>query len=368
MAGSVFRRCTSKGCQRRGFEAPRAKTCSFCGGESSAWSYVVDVARPGRPRKQEKRGGFATKKEAEAARRLVVGDVEDGRHVARSGVSTGAYLRRWLAGLARKDSTLANYRTSLEAYAIPGHCDECALGGIPLQDLGPEDLDRLYRHLERGGNIRARKAGRPQGLKPNIVRHVHTAMHKALADAVERGHVKSNAAALADPPTQRQARSRKAQTDIWTPEQLRAFHDSVVGDRLYAGWLVLMTTGMRRGELCGLAWPAIDFDAGELWVRQTLLVIDGQLVWRCMTDAEPTKTEAGERPIALDAAPLAALKAHKLAQRRERLAAGPAWHEDLEHGPLVFTRGDGRPVHPVSWLDRLQRRARKLARVSWLSG
>jgi hypothetical protein len=38
---------------------------------------------------------------------------------------------------------------------------------------------------------------------------------------------------------------------VWTPEQLRAFLAHTRHDRLYALWLLVATTGMRRAELAG---------------------------------------------------------------------------------------------------------------------
>ena len=81
---------------------------------------------------------------------------------------------------------------------------------------------------------------------------------------------------------------------VWTPEQLRAFLESVMHDRIYAAWHLLATTGMRRGEVLGLRWLDAALDAGRLSVVQALGVIRRQLVF-----SEP-KTAKGRRAIALD--------------------------------------------------------------------
>jgi integrase len=47
----------------------------------------------------------------------------------------------------------------------------------------------------------------------------------------------------------------------WTAAELRRFLESVESDRLYAAWLVAASTGMRRGELLGLRWSDLEFDA-----------------------------------------------------------------------------------------------------------
>ena len=60
---------------------------------------------------------------------------------------------------------------------------------------------------------------------------------------------------------------------IWTRDQMNMFLDSVKEDRLFALWRLACRTGMRRGELAGLRWADVDLDAGELSVRQNLVIV-----------------------------------------------------------------------------------------------
>jgi integrase len=48
---------------------------------------------------------------------------------------------------------------------------------------------------------------------------------------------------------------------VWSAEQLRRFLPVVADDRLFAMWVLLCTTGMRRGEVLGLRWRDVDLDA-----------------------------------------------------------------------------------------------------------
>lgn len=96
-------------------------------------------------------------------------------------------MRRWLEGIRVKPTTVANYRTSAESYAIP------RIGGVDLRSVTAEHLDVLYRELEREGGRR----GRP--LAPKTVRRVHTMLRKALQDAAERGYLARNVTDLANP-------------------------------------------------------------------------------------------------------------------------------------------------------------------------
>ncbi len=98
----------------------------------------------------------------------------------------------------------------------------------------------------------------------------------------------------------------------------------------------MLTRGLRRGELCGLRWSAIDLDAGTLRVESTLITVEGQPV------ASRPKTAAGLRSIPLDAQLVALLRAHRKRQRAEQLAAGPAY----EASGYLLADDLGHPYHP----------------------
>jgi integrase len=66
---------------------------------------------------------------------------------------------------------------------------------------------------------------------------------------VRWGRLARNPASLADPP-----RVLAPELKVWDSAQMRKFLASVRDDRLYAAWLLLATTGVRRGELLGLRW------------------------------------------------------------------------------------------------------------------
>lgn len=150
------------------------------------------------------------------------------------------FLNEWHASVrpGLRPTTWVNYRDYIDAYVIP------IIGGTRLQDLTPIRLNLLYSHLLTQGRIR-----RSGGLAPKTVQNVHRLLHRALGDAVKWDMIPRNVAEDAEAPRVGRSRPR-----VWSPEELRAFVNHVRGDRFFALWLLVVTTGFRRGELA-CPWP-----------------------------------------------------------------------------------------------------------------
>jgi integrase len=304
----------------------------------STWTYYLFIRDPlTGGRRQRSKGGFRTKRECQAALTEALAAIRTGAFVEPSRRTVGSFLaEEWLPAVRRtnlRPSTWANYRIHIEAHVLPD------LGGIELQQLSPIQLNALYQQLLTvGGRDGA-------GLAEKTVRNVHAILHRALKDAGRWGYLARNPAAAADPPT-----PKRLEPQVWEPAQLRTFLSHVRNDRLYAAWLLVATTGLRRGEILGLRWVDVDLKAGRLAVRQTLVVVDYHV-----QVSEP-KTPRSRRALALDPATVEALRAHRTQQDGERALIGAGYH----HSGLVFTAPDGSPIHPQrfsSWFEQHTRAA-----------
>jgi integrase len=106
-------------------------------------------------------------------------------------------------------------------------------------------------------------------------------------------------------------------------------------------FVVAVYLGLRRGELLGLQWEHLDLEKETLQVVQTLQRVDGQL------QLLPPKTRRSRRTVPLPPPVVEALKAHRVAQGKERLAAGADWQDT----GMVFASAAGTPMEP----DNLRR-------------
>jgi len=272
-------------------------------------------------RKQRWMGGFATRKAAQAFLTDVLSRLGDGSYVQPSKLTLRAFVEdEWLPAIAGtvRTLTLTQYRSVMKGRILP------RLGHHRLQALTGAHLNALYRELEEGDEEK-------EGLSPASRRLTHAVLSRACRDAVRWGRVVRNPAAAADPPAAAESRAT-----AWTAKELGRFLEHIAGDRLIALWRLAATTGMRRGELLGLTWFALDLDGSTLRVDQQLVPTRGGVTFG------PPKSKRSRRTIALDAETVEALKAHREAQLLERSFAGDAY---VDHD-LVFADELGRPIYP----------------------
>ena len=127
---------------------------------------------------------------------------------------------------------------------------------------------------------------------------------------------------------------------VLTPEQVCKVVEAVKGSRMEALLLLVLTAGMRRGELLGLKWEDITLieGNGSLQVRRSMTRVAGHDV----VASEP-KTASSRRKIALSSLVVGVLKEHRVRQLEMRLQAGAKWTEN----DLVFCNVYGNFLHPA---------------------
>ena len=284
--------------------------------------------------------GGETRKEAERVLGDLVKRLHDGDYRAPERITLGDYLvERWLPIRKNqlKKSTFSGYRGSIRNHVVP------RIGSIQLQKLTSEDLDRFYADLLDNGRLNG--GGGP--LSSKTVRSIHAMLHKALADACRKGTLQRNVADLADPPRVRVGRGRGMK--VWNAEQVRQFLTEIDHHRLAPAYYVSANTGMRRGEVLGLRWSDVDFDAARLSVHEAVLNVEYEV------GIDSVKSDAGRRTIDLDSRTVAVLRSWRKTQREERLALGLRVAEH-DH---VFAKADGRALHPDYFSQVFERHVEK---------
>jgi integrase len=288
-----------------------------------------------------RRGGFISQAAARTAREDCLADSAAQR--AGDGWTVERWLRHWLATRTRiRPTTRLHYTRDVELVLIP------RLGHYRLSDLDGPLLRAVFAEIAQTTNSK----GKPQS--PSALNHLRTTLRAALNLAVREELIGSNPARHIEihgyrrPHAQVWTEGRVEHWEltgehpavaVWTAKQLATFLEANVEDSLFAFWWLAALRGLRRGELCGLRWAAVDLDRGLLFVERQRTTAGYTVV-----EGEP-KTAAGRRAVALDKHTVAILRAH----RSRQLA-----HRDKRHGNnqvcvdsgYVFTRKDGEPINP----------------------
>lgn len=256
-------------------------------------------------------------------------------------ITFGQLLDRWLADVVparssvKSSNTIDNYRWSVERHLKP------ALGAKRLRTLRPDDIEMLLRRLVAGGMAR------------NTIGRVRSHAAMALRWAQRRNLVVQNVAELAEmPATATAAEDGRSLTLPEARQLLTVARTDDAGPLLIVGLML----GLRPGELCGLSWTDVDFDAGTLSVRQARKRerLDGHEVLRL---GDP-KTRSSVRTITMPSPVRDALERQRRLQKETRCEAGAGW---TELG-LVFTTSAGTAIDP----SNLRRAFARLCRLAGL--
>jgi integrase len=139
---------------------------------------------------------------------------------------------------------------------------------------------------------------------------------------VRQGLVTRNVASLVDGRPRAKGTREDAKAHCWTLDEARTFLAAAknAGPQLAAFFALALDSGMRKNELCGLAWSAVDLDNGRV-------TVDRQLVTPGRTPAfGPTKTGA-PRVIDLNAETIRLLREHKRAQAALKMRNRATYHD-----------------------------------------
>lgn len=310
--------------------------------QNGTWGFVIDVPSSeldarGRPkRKQTRRRGFATRREAQAELTRTLTRLDEHTYVAPQQQTLAEFIEHtWLPAAEHtiKRTTFDGYRRALRRHVIAR-----PIGGMKLQQVDGPALNALYRVLLAGD------ADHP-ALGHTSVHGIATLLHRVFKDAMKWQVVQRNPVDASDPP------KKQSQLDMrtWTNAQLLQFLDVASEHRHSALWWLLATTGMRRGEALGLRWSDVDLERREVRIQRALVNVDGGRDW------STPKTKAGRRTIVIDDDMVTALKAHRARQNAEKLALGAGYADQ----DLITAQEDGQSVGPTRITEQFTRLSKR---------
>lgn len=237
-----------------------------------------------------------------------------------SRMTLGQWLEQWLKNIAPtiRPSTLSRYEGTVRNHLVP------YMGDKPISQITGKDIQKLYDTLARQGN---RNTG--EGLASGTVRGIHAMFHEAMGAAQQAGLIPRNPTEDIDAP-KFSYKGKKVLTD----EQLEKFMGTIQRDSVWHDFFYTeLTTGLRRGEICGLKWEDFDEAKGALRIRRTIHEEKGGKL-----TAWDTKTAAGTRTINLAPSTAALLRERKKTALTEWIFPHPLKPEQPTRPSAAYER------------------------------
>ena len=168
------------------------------------------------------------------------------------------YLLEWLeiAKGRLAHATYGAYQGLLKSTIVPYFRKK----KLTLRELEARHLQMFYSEMLRR-------------VTPNTVIHYHAVIHSALKYAVKTDMLIQNVADKVDRP-----RKNSFQPVFLSADEMQKMFEVLRGTKLELPVLVAAFYGLRRGEVVGLKWDAIDFEQGTISVKRTVTstIIDGK--------------------------------------------------------------------------------------------
>lgn len=227
-----------------------------------------------------------------------------------SRMTLGEWLDCWLeeqkTGTLRP-STLQGYQRYIDCYIKP------RLGRKQVSRVTPADVQKLYNELKIRGRIRDHPQYGHQ-LSDSTVHNIHSMLHGAMKAAEQIGMIARN-------PTESVAVPKvdHPSKQILNDEQLGKFMEAIKKDAVWHDFFYTeLTTGLRRGEICGLMWQDFDPRKETLEVRRTVHAQKGG----GLTTGK-TKTNQGRRTITLPPSTAKLLRDRKISSYSQWIFPDP---------------------------------------------
>ena len=252
-----------------------------------------------------------TQKEVAQKLKAALAAIDAGTYKAPCKMTVAQWLDIWVAEYLNsvKPLTKHNYNKQVQKHLKP------ALGAARLETLDTHTIQRFYNSLIASG------------LSPKTVKNVHGILHCALQQAIACDYIYRNPTDACKLP-----KVNKPEIKPLEPEEIARLLKEAEQDDYCNLFIVAMFTGMRQGELLGLAWECIDFQTGIITVKQQLQCKDGDYFLE--TPKSGKNRTILPAPIVMDA-----LRNQLQRQQKEQEQAGKMW--DNQFG-VVFTDALGK--------------------------
>ena len=235
------------------------------------------------------------------------------------------YMELWLEIIRSsvEKTTFSSYTQMVKGKIAPYFRNT----GLTLDGIQAKHIQSFYLHELKT-------------VSPGTVIHYHANIHKALKYAVRIDLIASNPVDKVDHP-----KPQAFMASYYSAEEMEKLFEAAQGHKLELIIQLAAFYGLRRAEVMGLRWEAIDFEAKTLTIRHivTSTRIDGKKI---LVEADRAKTKSSLRTLPLVDPIAERLKAVKEQQEYNQKICGNCYNQ--EYLGYVFVDAMGNLIQPDS--------------------
>ena len=257
----------------------------------------------------------------------------DGRRVG-----VAKYIDHWLTDVAPNKLAKTTYSRDQQDVRriLP------ALGHYKLTDLRKEIIRVFYEEMRKAPKL---TDGKP--LSEKSVEGIHNTLCSILSDAVEEGYLLHNPAWKMYKP-QGEKRERPVADEDLVQQLVTALEEQSLKYETY--FKLVLATGMRRGEACGVRWSDINWKKRSIHIQRNVVKLSREPIF-----VKPPKTASGDRVVYVSKAMAKLLKSWKQQCAWERQQVG----ETLQEEDYLFRQPSGEPMVPTTFTFRFKQILRR---------
>ena len=237
----------------------------------------------------------------------------------------------------RQPDSAEGFQKKLQENGITFNCYGSAIANWSKSIL--DSPESSYEEMRKAPKL---TDGKP--LAEKSVEGIHNTLCSILSDAVEEGYLLHNPAWKMYKP-----QGEKKERPVADEELVQKLITALEGQSLkYETYFKLvLATGMRRGEACGLRWSDINWKKRSIHVQRTVIKLSHEPIF-----VKPPKTASGDRVVYVSKEMAKLLKAWKqqCAWERQQEQGEPLREDDY-----LFRQPNGDPMVPSTFTFRFKK-------------
>ena len=258
-------------------------------------------------------------------------------------ITLAKYIDHWLAEVAPKKLAKTTYSRDQQDVRriLP------ALGYYKLTDLRKEVIRDFYEEMRKAPKL---TDGKP--LSEKSVEGIHNTLCSILSDAVEEGYLLHNPVWKMYKP-----QGEKKERPVADEELVQRLITALEGQSLkYETYFKLvLATGMRRGEACGVRWSDINWKKRSIHIQRNVVKLSHEPIF-----VKPPKTASGDRVVYISKEMAKLLKSWK----QQCMWECKQNDEVLQEDDYLFRQPSGDPMVPTTFTFRFK----KNSAAKWPAG